>query len=92
MTFAMEISPGDEDDSVGECGVSLDVIEVGGNVCSMVNSMTGCDEIQSVAVVGSGVDTDGRTTWSWWRCGSRVGERSLNLTPFSWGILRSGKL
>ena len=40
--------------------MSLDALEVGGDVCSTVNSMTGCDGIwsRSVAVVGGGVDED----------------------------------
>ena len=74
----MELSAGDEDDSVGGCGVSLDVVEVSGDACSTANWMTGCDVMLSVVVVGGSVDED-ECTCSWGRRGSGVGERPLNL-------------
>ena len=70
----MVISAGDEDDSVGGCGVSPDVVEVGGDACSTVNWMTGCDGMLSVTVVGGSVDED-ECTCSWERRGSGVGDR-----------------
>ena len=76
----------DEDDSVGACRVSLDVLEGGGDVCSTIDPMTGCDGIRSVAVVGGGADVDRCTFWR--RCGSGVRERPLNLTHFACRILQ----
>ena len=75
----------DEDDSVGGCRVSLDILEVGDDACSAVNWMTGCDGMLSVAAVGGSVDED-ECTCSWGRRGSGVGERPLNLSHFAWSF------
>ena len=89
--FVIRVFAIDEDDAVGACRVSLDVLEELGVVCSVTDTMTGRGEMESVVVVWGGADAD-RCTCSWGRCDSGVGEGPLNLFHFAWRVLRSGML
>ena len=93
VCFVMGMSADDEpeDDSVGGCGMSLDVLYGRGEVCSTVDAVIDCDEMQSVAVVGRGVEEDGWTC-SWPCCGFGVGDRPLSLSHFARRAPQSGML
>ena len=84
--FVRRVFAKDEDDLVRGCGVRPGVLEERGAVCSTADSMTGCDGMRSVAMIGGGVEAD-RCTCCSRRWGSGVRERPLSLSHFSWSVL-----